>query len=213
MERALTQDERIRRAELIYARRQSTREKTRHATVNISEPKNFKLLKRVILQAIICILIYFIFYLINTTSYSFSAVTLNKTNEILSSDYDFESIFNSIIENINGYISNLRNTEENYVEAEETNNQDEVNASEEFVENEENIEKGKEETSINREEQLNIVSMNNDEGVSAEEINNVELSETERIKQNYSFIIPVKRKGFIRIWRKGANIKHCFKIS
>ena len=46
MERLLSQDERIRRAEEIYARRQNLRiakERTRRATVNVSsKPKNFK---------------------------------------------------------------------------------------------------------------------------------------------------------------------------
>ena len=50
MERLLSQDERIRRAEEIYARRKNLREKSKRATVNVSEPKNFKLLKKIVLQ-------------------------------------------------------------------------------------------------------------------------------------------------------------------
>jgi len=79
MERTFTQDERIRRAEEIYAKRQNLRERTKRATLSVSsEPKNFKLFKRMILQIIICVLIYFIFYLVNTTDYSFSEGTMEK---------------------------------------------------------------------------------------------------------------------------------------
>ena len=52
-------DERIRRAEEIYARRQSLRAKTKKETVNNSEPKNLKLFKKLGLQIIICVLIYY----------------------------------------------------------------------------------------------------------------------------------------------------------
>ena len=218
MERALSQNERIRRAEQVYARRQNTRERTRHATVNISEPKNFTLIKRVILQSIICVLIYFIFYLINTTSYSFSDITINKTNEILSNDYDFESVYNNIKDNINAYISSLKDSVENNINVEEANSQGELNTVEQFVEGEEKtkdekIENGGEGASIEQEEQSNIGSMNDDEEVSTEELNQIEISETDRIKKSYSFIVPVNRKNFIRIRRKRANVKYCFKIS
>ena len=39
MERTFTQDERIRRAEEIYAKRQNLRERTRRATLNVSETR------------------------------------------------------------------------------------------------------------------------------------------------------------------------------
>jgi len=90
LERAFGVDERIRRAEEIYARRKNLREKTRRAKVSVGEtPKNFKLFKKLALQILICVLIYFIFHLINTTNYTFSEGTLNKTKEILKNDYDF----------------------------------------------------------------------------------------------------------------------------
>ena len=47
MERVYSPDERIRRAEEIYARRQNLRERTKRATLRVenSKPKNFKLFK------------------------------------------------------------------------------------------------------------------------------------------------------------------------
>ena len=104
MERAISSNERIRRAEEIYARRQNIRERTRRATVNVSDtPKNFRLLKKVVLQIIICVLIYFIFYLINTTNYTFSESALNKTRELVSKDINFMEIYNNIINTVNSY--------------------------------------------------------------------------------------------------------------
>ena len=61
MERVLTQEERIRRAEEIYLRRRNTRPQYRsiRETANIrQEPpkvKNFKLFKKMALQIVICI--------------------------------------------------------------------------------------------------------------------------------------------------------------
>lgn len=213
MERALSQDERIRRAEEIYARRQNTRERTSRATVNISssEPKNFKLFKRLALQALICVLIYFIFHLINTTNYSFSAVTLDKTEELISQDIDFISIYNNIAEAVKSYISNLnlggeKNAEEGSL-AEDTNQVDinalqeqnaentktnEIVQTNETIETQKNIEDAENKEDTNE----NIALINNDEDTSQEEVKDVELSETDRIKQKYSFIIPVKRLDF-----------------
>ena len=121
MERAISSNERIRRAEEIYARRQNIRERTRRATVNVSDtPKNFRLLKKVVLQIIICVLIYFIFYLINTTNYTFSESALNKTRELVSKDINFMEIYNNIINTVNSYISTIetKKSEENNINAE-----------------------------------------------------------------------------------------------
>lgn len=92
MERVLTQEEKIRRAEEIYNRRRqgSTRAT---ATVNVREEKNYGLFKKMILQILICLLIYFIFYLIQNSNYIFSQDVLNRTKEILSYDIDLSAMY------------------------------------------------------------------------------------------------------------------------
>lgn len=209
MERVLSQDERIRRAEEIYARRQNARERTSRATVNISssEPKNFKLFKRLALQALICLLIYFIFHLINTTNYSFSKATLDKTEDLISYEVDFVSIYNNIANAVSSYITSLNlgigNNIKQAVLAEniidentvfELNNQ-ETNTNEI---NEENIiDVNSNEISYNNDSNItNIAVINNEEDTAQEEIRDVKLSETDRIKQKYSFVVPVKRLDF-----------------
>lgn len=132
MERAYGVDERIRRAQEIYAKRQNLRERTRRARVTVSEePKNFKLLKKVTLQIIICIMIYYIFYLISTTNYVFSNDTLNKTKEIVSKDHDFYSIYNKIVEAVNGFIySDTPKQEQNQENIMQEQNQEAENGEE-----------------------------------------------------------------------------------
>ena len=182
MEKILSQDERIRRAEEIYARRQNAREHTKHATVNISEPKSFKLFKRIILQAIICLLIYFIFYLINTTNYSFSKVTLDKTDSLISDNIDFINIFNDIVQKINSYITNL-NLNSNGNTQSENIIEDNIEESYQITE---------EDAQITENETIEIALSINDSNMEK-----IEPSETDKIKQNYSFIIPVQRMDII----------------
>lgn len=198
MERVLSREERIRRAEEIYARRKNIRERTKRATVNVSQPKNFKLLKKVALQIIICAIIYYIFYLISTTSYSFSEGTLSKTEELISHDFDFYSVYNSFVNWANSYIygnENKENTAEN--------------------KNEENISAEVEEQNAANTE--NIVPPeevpNEDESLTQNEVSKADVSETERIKAKYSFIKPVKRRNFIRIWDKRSYSRCCNSIS
>ena len=104
MERVFSPDDRIRRAEEIYAKRRNLRERTRHATVNVQTPKNYKLIKKLILQILICILIYWMFHLVNTTNYSFSQDTLNRVRKLISEDYDFYSVYNNIVQSLNTYL-------------------------------------------------------------------------------------------------------------
>ena len=186
MERVLDQDERIKRAEEIYARRRNLREKRTRATVTVSEPKNFKLFKKLILQVIICILIYFIFHLLNTTNYSFSADTLNKTKEIISHDFDFYTIYSNAIETINNYLysdgiipsSDKTNEEEDIIDDQ---NQNQVNENQ--SENPENV---------NVEE-----NQNGEEGINQSEVSYTNQSETERIKNTYLLTLPVVRDHII----------------
>lgn len=202
MERILSSNERVRRAEEIYARRQNVRERTKKATVNVTEPKNFKLLKRVILQIVICGLIYFIFYLINTTNYDFSKITIEKMEELLSIDTDFAKIYNDISNNIGSYLEIL-NVEEKV--------QEENNISQNNVEGEVQNEEIKNEIGEvpNSKE---VETSQESETTGEEKLSDVNVSETDRIKAIYPFALPLSRKNHIRIWRKGEHIKYSIYI-
>ncbi len=184
MERLLSQDERIRRAEEIYARRQNLRERTKRATVNVSdEPKNFRLLKKLALQITICMLMYFIFYLINTTNYSFSEEALNKTNEIISHDVDFVSIYNSVIEAIRGYIFN-NGIEENQNNDEQQNGVEQNNENQDS-DNEEQGEDGAKQEQSNKEEGESVSQENQDSIMPTNaEVQNVQGGEVRNGRRN-----------------------------
>ena len=64
MERVLSADERIRKAEEIYARRKLQAESRKSATVNVDDRNNNKLVKKLIIQFILCLIIYISFYAI-----------------------------------------------------------------------------------------------------------------------------------------------------
>lgn len=96
MERSISVDEKIRRAEEIYNRRNSINER-RTATVNVATHKNKSKLRKMLVQVLICILIYCIYYLITTTNYVFSADVINKTKEILNRDINFVDIYNNLV--------------------------------------------------------------------------------------------------------------------
>ncbi len=177
MERVFSPDDRIRRAEEIYAKRQALRERTKRARVSVNEEsKKMKVFKKTGLQVTICLLLYFTFHLINTTNYSFSESTISKIKEIVSVDYDFYSIYNSAMTEIKNYLYPDENLEENNQEEGEEN-KEEGEAEKKEVEGGENI-------GILEEE----------ESLTQSEIIKTEESETERIKRTYSFKLPVHGK-------------------
>ena len=86
MEKTLSPDERIKRAEEIYYRKKMQNANKKSARVNVSHERNFGMFKKMFLQISICIVIYAIFYMIQNTNYIFSQDIIQKTNEILSYD-------------------------------------------------------------------------------------------------------------------------------
>lgn len=98
MERTISVDEKIRRAEEIYNRRQQENTNKVQARVNVNDDrKDYKLLKKMILQIAICLIIYFIFYLIKNGNYIFSENFLNKTKEVLSYDINLQSQYDYVM--------------------------------------------------------------------------------------------------------------------
>ena len=169
MERTMSVEEKIRRAEEIYQRRKQgeTRQITKIGTNK--EKKDIKLLKKMIIQLLVCIVIYLIVYVINNNNYVFSEDFVNRTNEILSYDTNFYDIY----QNVKNYIHGLFVTDnEDQTKNEEENN----NQNEEADNTNENAIGGAEEVK--------------------EETNNKELSQEEQdiinIKNTTTFIKPIE---------------------
>lgn len=173
MERALSSEEKIRRAEEIYERRRNQNYRNTTATVNVSgNNKDFKLLKKMIIQILICLLIYFIFYLIQSTNYVFSATTINKTKEILDYDMDVKGMYNEIKNNF------INIKEENSIPENETNK----NINEENNNNQENDVQNADTTEQNNTEENkeNEIQQDNKEEANLEEKNKEEIKEPEK---------------------------------
>ena len=122
MEKVMSTEDKIRRAEEIYNRRRENKEKSGMAKVNINDKKDIKLLKKIFIQVIVCLAIYSIFYLVKHNNYIFSEDFINKSNEILCYDINFKEIYNKgmeLIKNKETSNDNTNNTEEN--NNEETN--------------------------------------------------------------------------------------------
>ena len=199
MERALSAEERIKRAEEIYQRRR-TENGVRVPTSNVNVKKNveYRLFKKLILQIVICLLIYFIFYLIKNSNYIFSDEVINKTRQFLSYDINFQELYYQAGEYYNNNIKAIidKNKEENKEVINEIVNEQVENKTQESV-NEEttNIQA---ENGIGGGEEGEMLLNNEIQQASADEQNTDEKELTQMeidansIKQNYSFILPLK---------------------
>ena len=124
MERTMSVEEKIRRAEEIYARRQGSNQKrTATVTVNNENKKDIKLLKKMIIQIIASLLIYLIVYIIQNNNYIFSEEFLKKTNDILSYDINFVQIYQNIKQKVEQGIKQIKEQNQRIVENTEENNE------------------------------------------------------------------------------------------
>lgn len=119
LDRVLTQEEKIRRAEEIYQRRRGQYSYGKECRIEASsgdKPKNFLLFKKMFLQMAICLVIYFIFYLIQNSNYIFSEDVINGAKQILSYDIDIVSMYEQTMSFISNQMEGLK-PEENSKES------------------------------------------------------------------------------------------------
>lgn len=137
MERTMSVEEKIRRAEQIYERRKQGSDK-QIATVSVNnEKKDIRLLKKMIVQILICISIYLVIYFINNSEYVFSKDFINKINEVLSYDVNFMDLYNTIKDQYNKIIVNNSEQEQpkQTKEQEENTTQDGIGGAVEDLQN------------------------------------------------------------------------------
>lgn len=181
MERTLSAEERIRRAEEIYYKRKMQNTNSKSARVNVSNKKDFGMFKKMILQIAICIVIYSIYYMIQNTNYIFSEDVIKKTNEILSYDINIKGLYEQTIQYLNQFTNDVKAVIP-HPEDENVANQNDNN--------ENNGDLNNEGESKTQEENIG--------GANVEEIKeqNVNLSQMEQdakyILENKSLVIPIK---------------------
>lgn len=203
MERTMSVEEKIRRAEEIYQRRQgenATRTQTQKVPVNNTEKKDIKLLKKMIIQIIVCILIYGVIYIIQNSQFIFSEDFINKANEILSYDTNFIEIYESFK---NGFlqIHNQIQNELNTNNGEGDTSQENINEDNQQQDGEQTENQSQENITENTENQNETSGQTNqqEEGIGGaieEQEQNVTLSQEEQdianAKNTTNFIKPVE---------------------
>lgn len=108
MERVLSTEERIRRAEEVYRNKGSV---TCERVKNIPKYKN-KIIKKMIIQIIVCLSIYSIFYFFGHTENLFSKDMIAKTKDIMTYDINFDELYKSFMNWLNSnnlFVNNSEN--------------------------------------------------------------------------------------------------------
>ena len=137
MEKTMSVEEKIRKAEEIYYRRKGVNNEQKYVKrEQVDESKkDVKLLKKMVVQILICLIIYAAFYIIQNNQFVFSQDFINKAKEVLSYDTNFEKMFENIKNNISYFNQNngifVKNTEENNIQEQNTENVEENKSVEE----------------------------------------------------------------------------------
>lgn len=129
MERIISPEERIRRAEEIYYRRKAQGVRVSTTTVNVGKKNKVSLGKKMIAQIIVCILIYTAFYMIKGYNNVFSENVINNTKNILNYDINFQNLYNQFMEYFNNNFNNILQMDKNLKNQEQ--NESNVNEGEE----------------------------------------------------------------------------------
>ena len=173
MERTMSVEEKIRRAEEIYERRKQGNRKP-IATVSVREKKDVKLLKKMMIQILVCVAIYGIIYTIQNSNYVFSEEFLKKVNEVLSYDTNFSQIYENIKNQIMSWIP----------QKEEQTNQEGIGGAEEIT--------PPAETTENQEQIVQEQNQETNPEVQQEQPISQEEQDILNIKNTTSFIKPVE---------------------
>lgn len=176
MERVLSPDEKIRRAEEIYLRRVQNGTASRVTRVNVENKRKNTYIKKMCIQFVICLAIYIMFYSIKNSSEIIPQNITNKINEILHYDINIEALqgkINTYIIELNG---KTENEKEEKKEGENTLIQETLGVTENLENNE------------------NSISDVTEEIQPVEEASSVDQMQidAEYIKANYSFIKPLE---------------------
>lgn len=205
MDRIISTEERIRRAEEIYQKRKSQGVRLTGSTVNISSKPDISLFKKMICKIIVCIIIYSAFYMIKNSSDLFSQDVLKKTKEILSYDMNIKLMYDKTVDYFRGLNINFNEINENITKKD--NNMNEIKDENNINENQ------NDEKQMNNNQQQTEGESNNGEGniengnsnigigggseiksqetLSQEQKSQMDI-DAQYVKDNYKIILPLK---------------------
>ena len=178
MEKAMSIEERIRRAEDIYNRRYGNSYYSSYRGSS-KERKKISLSRRFIKQMIICLLVYAVFYVTANREYFLSNEFRNKAEEFASKNEVLKNTYNYIIGYVDKYFNS--NSEDNSENKNTDIENKEQNQKNEVIDN--NLEK-------TNETEQNIGGSN--EGIEEEPQKTQEEIDVEEIKNKITFIVPVE---------------------
>ena len=185
MERVMTVEEKIRRAEEIYQRRREG-ETRPVAKVTVNDKKDVKLLKKMIIQILICITIYFVFYIIQNNQYVFSDDFINKANEILSYDTNVRELYVIVKNNVMTFINKDEQNKEQLQQEEIPKDEDKQNE----VQGENQEQKQEENQNQEQNQQNDAIGGSDDVQEENKNLSQEEL-DIQNVKNTASFIKPV----------------------
>lgn len=186
MERTMSVEDKIRRAEERYYKRREQEISIKESrTKEKSNKKSIKILNKMIKQILICSIIYFAFYIIANNNYIFSEDFTNKIKEILNQDIDFKAIYSIVSSKIKENIEKIEKQE--VLEVQEKQESEENVKNEE---NEENLEQQESNDSKNEEENIG----GSTEEIVTQEKNTQMEQDANNIKNTISFIKPLEGK-------------------
>lgn len=174
MERVLSPDERIRRAEELYARRRMQATTRTSATVNIDNTNSNKIARKMIIQFVICLLVYTAFYTVKNIPNFVPQEVMYKISDVLEYDVNVQELYDKYINNKEN-VQEKQEDKDNYV-------QDTLSATD-SVENEETKQVVQEETEPKEEEKIET---NED----TSQLSQMEI-DAKYILANYSIIKPL----------------------
>ncbi len=144
MERVMSPEERIRRAEEIYYRRQNQGVRvSTNTAVNVRKASKVSLGKKMGMQIFICVLIYSFFCIIKNNNTIFSQNVINTTKTFLSYDINLPKMYKDGMEYFNKNFNNIISASFFYKEQYE-NNQEQSNENVDITNNGNNVEKSNE---------------------------------------------------------------------
>lgn len=202
MEKTMSVEERIKKAEGIYYRRNGLSERNSYTQ---KERKSKSSIKKMFMQIFICLMIYIVFYTATNREYIFSEDFRKEVNSFFTEKTKINEIYSNIKNHIpNNIFKNNEQGKEQIEKKEENNNQN--NQKEDTLknnDNEENIGGAEEDTKQEQnntkqkeENKKETTSKNNTEKEKQKEEKNTKLSQMEKdaknIKSKIKFITPIK---------------------
>ena len=215
MEKSISQEERIRRAEEIYSRRRYNNRNGESLyrsgeTRNRYQPQETrnikgKMINKMIIQMIVCVIIYTCIYMLQYSNYLFSKDMVDKTKEVLSYDISIENLYNksnefflNLQKKFNWGVNNEQN--DNVNEEAQDQNTEETNIENSNAESSEANNENVDNSGISQNDASTEVT-NNDttqlavggaDETQQEEEKSQEEQDIEYVKQNVSIIWPIK---------------------